>query len=376
MTFVRPRLAAAACVLLAACSLGAAKTPAPKPPEVGYVTLAQSRVTISNELTGRVSAAMSSEVRPQVDGVIRKRLFTEGANVRVGQPLYQIDDRNYRAARDAIAAQLENASAAAADAAAKARRYQSLTDADAASRQEIDDALAAARQAEAVVRQYKANLETANLNLEFTRVLAPISGRIGRSSVTPGALVSANQASPLATIQQLDPIYVDITQSSAQLLDLRRRLASGAILPANATAHLKLDDGSVYPQAGTIEFAEASVDPNTGAVTLRARFPNPDGVLLPGMFVRVETPEGVLPRAVMAPQQGISRDASGGATALVIGAGGKVELRHVEADTAIGDKWLVTSGLAPGDKLIVQGTDRARPGAKVTPVAVKLADAP
>jgi membrane fusion protein (multidrug efflux system) len=370
----RPLFRLALCTLsLAACA--PAHAPAPAAVQVGYVTLAESEVTLTNELTGRVVATATAEVRPQVDGVIRQRLFQEGSRVRAGQPLYQIDPRSYRASRDTAAAQLANARAALVTARARAARYQSLSDADAASRQDVDDAIANANEAAATVRQYEANLRTADLSVEYTRVLAPISGRIGRSSVTAGALVNANQTDALATIQQLDPIYVDIVQSSAQILQLRRNLASGALNRTSTSVHLKLEDGSTYNHTGNLEFAEVNVDENTGAVVLRARFPNPDGLLMPGMFVRMQTPFGALPHAVLAPQQGITRDATGDATALVIDEANKVVLRHVTANTAIGNKWVVENGLSAGDRLIVQGTDRARAGQTVHPVAVNLEQA-
>ena len=358
-------------LLLAACSHGEQK-PQQGPIEVGIVTLAAQPVTVSNELTGRTAATTSSDVRPQVDGIIKARLFQEGSFVRAGQPLYQIDPRLYRATRDQVAAQLENAQATLATTQAKADRYKTLTDIQAVSRQDIDDTIAAARQARASVHQYRATLESAQVNLEYTRVLAPISGRISRSSVTPGALVTANQTTALASIQQLDPIYVDITQSSSQLLQLRRALARGSVLPTRAAVRLKLDDGTDYPQTGTIEFSEVTVDVDAGTVTLRARFPNPEGLLLPGMFVRVEAPQGIVPNAILAPQQGITRDAKGNATALVVGADNKVVQRTVVADRAIGSMWLVTGGLKPGDRLIVEGVDKAPPGSSVKPVTVRL----
>jgi membrane fusion protein (multidrug efflux system) len=316
---------------------------------------------------------MMSEVRPQVAGVSQKRLFTEGSYVRAGQPLYQIDPQLYRASRGEAEAALANAQATAAAAEAKARRYRALGQSEAVSAQDRDDVIAAARQASAAVQQARASLQTASINLTFTQVRAPISGRIGRSAVTPGALVTASQATPLAIIQQLDPIFVDITQSSASLLQLRRALAAGKALPASAVIRLKLDDGSDYPYKGRVEFAEPIVDPNSGTVTLRARFPNPDGLLLPGMFVRVVAPQSVMPRAILAPQQGITRDPKGNASALVVNRADKVERRTVTAAQAIGDKWLITAGLKAGDRLIVEGTDKVMPDDKVRPVPVTLA---
>ncbi|WP_231382080.1 efflux RND transporter periplasmic adaptor subunit [Sphingobium indicum] len=358
----------ALCLAIAAC--GDKPPPQKGPVEVGVVTLSAHNVTVASELPGRTVSTMMSQVRPQVAGVIQKRLFTEGSLVSAGQPLYEIDQRLYRASRDEAMAALASAQATAAAAQAKARRYATLSDNEAVSAQDRDDVTATARQAAAAVQQARASLATSNVNLQFTLVRAPISGRIGRTLFTQGALVTASQADPLTTIQQLDPIYVDITQSSAQLLQLRRSLAAGRTLPASATIRLKLDDGSDYPQEGQIEFAEPIVDVNSGTVTLRARFPNPDGLLLPGMFVRVVAPQSVVPGAILAPQQGISRDPKGNATALVVTRDNKVERRTVTADQAIGDAWLITAGLKAGDRLIVEGTDKVKPDDKVKPVTI------
>ncbi|WBO24577.1 efflux RND transporter periplasmic adaptor subunit [Sphingomonas abietis] len=360
-------------LLATACSSDK-KPPAAPTPEVGVVTLATAPVTVSNELTGRTASTTASDVRPQVDGIIKARLFQEGSVVHAGQPLYQIDPRLYKATLDSARAQLENAQATLFTDQAKANRYKTLSDNQAVSRQDIDDAVAAARAALASVHQYQAAVETARVNLEYTRVLAPITGRISRSSVTPGALVTAAQTTALATIQQLDPIYVDITQSSADLVKLRQALAKGSVLPSSAAVHLKLEDGSDYPQTGTIEFSEVTVDEDAGTVTLRARFPNPQGLLLPGMFVRVEAPQGIVPNGILVPQQGIARDAKGDATALVVDQNNKVVQRNVTTGQAIGNKWLITAGLKAGDRLIVEGTANARDGATVKPVSVKLDD--
>jgi membrane fusion protein, multidrug efflux system len=361
----------ASALVLAGCS-GQQKPPQPGPAEVGVVTLAAEPVTVSNELTGRTSATTASDVRPQVDGIIKARLFTEGSIVHAGQPLYQIDPRLYKASLGTARAQLENAQATLFTAQAKADRYKTLSDNQAVSRQDIDDTVAAAREARASVHQYQASVESARVNLEYTRVLAPITGRISRSAVTPGALVQAGQTTALASIQQLDPIYVDITQSASDLLRLKQALAKGSVTPATTTVHLKLDDGSDYPQTGALEFSEVTVDEQAGTVTLRARFPNPQGLLMPGMFVRVEAPQGVVPNGILAPQQGITRDAKGNATALVVDVGDKVAQREVTAAQAVGNTWLITKGLKAGDRLIVEGTDKARVGATVKPVAVKL----
>nr|WP_246404252.1 efflux RND transporter periplasmic adaptor subunit [Novosphingobium sediminicola] len=348
------------------------KNKAPPVVDVGVVTLATQPVTIETQLTGRTAATTTADVRPQVDGIIKNRLFAEGSMVKAGQPLYQIDARLYRASVNSAGAQLESAQATLANAEAKAKRYQSLSDPTAVSRQDLDDTLAAARTARANVHLYAATLATARVNMGFTQVYAPISGRIGRSSVTKGALVSAAQTTALATIQQLDPIYVDITQSSTDLLRLRMALAKKDVLPTQAQVKLQLEDGTAYPLPGTVEFSEVNVDATTGSVTLRARFPNPQNLLLPGMFVKVITPQGTLPNGILAPQQGITRDARGNATALVVNGQNKVELRNVTVAQAVGHSWLVTKGLKAGDRLIVEGTDKAQEGASVHPVAVKV----
>lgn len=372
---LRPFPAAALPLLLLVTGCGSdsgQQAAAPGAVEVGVVALVAQPVTTTTELTGRTAATMTAEVRPQVDGIIKARLFKEGTFVRAGQPLYQIDARLYRATRDQVAAQLASAQAAAVTAQAKAARYGRLQNADAVARQDVDDAVALAREAQATIRQYRATLNSANVNLGFTRVVAPISGRIGRSAYTQGALVTAAQTTALATISQLDPIYVDIQQSSAAVLDLRESLANGGALPASARVRLTLENGRAYPLAGTFEFGEAGVDTSTGTVTLRARFANPDALLLPGMFVRVTVPQTVVRNGILAPQQGITRDAKGNATALVVDASNKVVQRQVTTAQAIGDKWLVTAGLKAGDRLIVQGSDKAPVGATVKPVAVKL----
>lgn len=352
---------------LLGCRDGSKSPPKPQPVEVGVVTLATEPVTVSAELTGRLTATATSEVRPQVAGIIRARLFEEGATVHAGQALYQIDPRLYAASRDEAAAQLANAQAALVTARAKVARYRRLTEADAISRQEVDDAIAAAGQAQATVQQARATLRTAQVNLEFTKVYAPITGRIGRSLFTQGALVAAGQDGALATIQKLDPIFLDIQQSSQALLNLRESLAQGDVLPASTTVRLILENGKAYPLSGTLEFGEVAVDPESGTVTLRARFSNPKGVLLPGMFARVDVPQSVVRNGILAPQQGIGRDAKGNATALVVNKDHKVEQRSLTASKAIGDRWLVTAGLRAGEKLIVQGTDKAKPGATVRP---------
>jgi membrane fusion protein (multidrug efflux system) len=337
-------------------------------PEVGFVVVRPGAVPLTAELTGRTTAFATSEVRPQVSGILEKRQFTEGAMVHAGQTLYQIDPSIYRANVNQATANLASAQASAEAAKAKADRYAPLAKIQAVSEQDYTDAAAQARQASAAVRQNSAALDSARVNLRFTRVPAPITGRIGRSLVTQGALVTANQTDPLAVIQQLDPIYVDIQQSSAEMIALRREIAGGSGTKGTTTVHLKLEDGSDYPLTGTIEFSEVMVDASTGTVTLRARFPNPNGLLLPGMFVRASFTQSVDPDAFLVPQPGVNRDPRGGTTVLVVGADNKVELRQVKADRTEGANWVVTDGLKPGDRVIVEGTAKARPGQAVKPV--------
>jgi membrane fusion protein (multidrug efflux system) len=338
------------------------------PPEVGVVTIEAQPVSLEAELPARTTPYQVSDVRPQVNGIIKARLFVEGSNVKAGQVLYQIDPAPYQAAYDQAAAQLANAQANLVTAQLKAERYADLIKINAVSRQDADDAKAAYGQAAATVAQQKAAVESAKINLGYTRVTAPISGRIGRSSYTVGALVTASQTDALTTVQSLDPIYVDIPQSSTQLLALRRSLASGQLVsagPQTATVSLKLEDGSAYPLKGRLEFADITVDQTTGAVDLRAVFPNPQGVLLPGMYVRAVVAQGVAPQGILAPQQGVSRDQKGDPIAYVVGPDGKTELRQLKTGQAIGDKWLVTDGLAPGDRLIVEGLLKVKPGMAV-----------
>lgn len=359
-----------ASLLLAGCKAGGDDAPPPGPPSVGYVTLTAGPVPVATELSGRTVATTSADVRPQADGIIMSQLFQEGTRVRAGQPLYQIDPRPYRASRDVAAASLESAQVNLSLAQAQADRYRSLEPGDAVSRQQFDNVIAAARQARANVRQSRALLAAAQVNLDYTRVVAPISGWISRSSVSQGALVTANQPVALASIQQLDPIDVDLTQSSDALLALRRSLARGTVLPSKANVRLKFQDGSEYPHVGTVEFAEVIVSQTSGTVTLRAVFPNPDGTLLPGMFVRVSVDQAIAPNAILAPQQGITRNPKGEAVALVVGAGDKVEQRIVQTNQTVGNSWLVTGGLKQGDKLIVSGSANAVPGQVVKPFAV------
>ena len=337
-------------------------------PEVGYVVVQPSSVALTTELAARTSAYAASEVRPQINGVIQKRLFTEGAYVRAGQTLYQIDPRLSDAAAAQARANLAAAEATAEAARVRADRLKPLAQMEAVAQQDYTDALATARQATAAVAQQRAALQTAQVNVGFTRVPAPISGRIGRSLFTVGALVTANQADPLTTIQQLDPIFVDIQQSSADLLALRRQLAQSNVMPATATVRLKLEDGSDYGLTGTIQFSEVVVDQTTGTVTLRARFPNPQNVLLPGMFVRAVFAQAVDTRAFLVPQEAVSRNPQGKPILYIVGPGNKAIQKEVEANSTQGAFWVVTGGLAPGDKVITQGTSKVRANEPVKPV--------
>ncbi|WP_375390965.1 efflux RND transporter periplasmic adaptor subunit [uncultured Sphingomonas sp.] len=339
------------------------------PPEVGFVVVQPTSAPQEAELSGRTAAYESSDVRPQVGGVIQRRLFKEGTLVRQGQPLYQIDSSLYRAATNQAAANLQAAQANAEATRIQAERYAPLEKIQAVSKQEYTNAVAAARQGGAQVAQNRAALQTARINLKFTTVPAPITGRIGRSLFTVGALVSPSQTDPLAQIQRLDPIYVDIQQSAADLLTLRRELSQGGVTAASAAVRLVLEDGSDYPATGTVEFAEALVDTSTGTVTLRARFPNGQGVLLPGMFVRAKFTQAINQNAFLVPQQAISRDPKGGATLFLIGPeGNKAVQRTVKADRTQGKYWVVTQGLKAGDKVVTQGLAQLKPNQQVKAV--------
>jgi len=350
------------------------------PPEVGVVAVKQEPVTLTTELTGRISPQMVAEVRPQVGGIIKQRLFEEGGQVKAGEVLYQIDPATYQAAVASAKAALAKAEANTFALRKKAERYRQLVAIDAVSQQDYDDTEAAFKQAEADIESCKAALDMAKINLAYTRVTAPISGVIGRSAVTPGALVTANQAAALATIQQLDPIFVDVTQSSAEILRLKKSFASGELKgggKGQTQVRLVLEDGSAYPQEGILKFSEVSVEQTTGSVTLRAQFANPDQFLLPGMFVRAIIQEGVREQGMLVPQRGVNRNTSGMATVLVVGSGEVVEQRAIKAERTIGDAWLVIDGLQDGDRVIVEGLQRIRPGApvKAVPFAGKAAAA-
>ncbi|WP_019938782.1 efflux RND transporter periplasmic adaptor subunit [Bordetella sp. FB-8] len=355
---------------LTACGKKQASAQAGAKPEVWVVTLKPQAVNLTTELPGRTSAYREAQVRPQVNGIVQKRLFIEGGEVKANQQLYQIDPALYQAQYDSSKAALAKAIATQRSAAALAQRYKPLVQSHAVSRQAYDDAVAAAQQAAADVLSAKAAVETAHVNLVYTKVLSPISGIIGRSSVTEGALVTANQADPIATVQQIDPMYVDVAQSSMQLLRLKQALADGRIKSSNgkqAEVRLTLEDGTPYPLPGKMEFSEVTVDPTTGSVIVRARFPNPDHMLLPGMFVRATLSDGVAPQGLLVPQRGVTRDQRGEPTVLMLTPENKVELRVIKTDRAIGDQWLVTGGLKAGDRVIVEGVQRVHPGVVVNP---------
>jgi membrane fusion protein (multidrug efflux system) len=340
-------------------------------PEVAVITLQPERAMLTTELPGRTSAYLIAEVRPQVSGIIQERLFIEGSDVEAGDVLYQIDPAVYQANYDSANAALARAEANLIPIRLKAERYADLVKINAVSQQEYDDASAALKQAEADVEANKAAVETARINLAYTKVTAPISGRIGRSSVTVGALVTANQPAALATIQQLSPIYVDVTQSSAEMLRLKQSIAS-SLLKSNEASHanvrLFLEDGSLYPLTGTLEFSEAMVDQSTGSVTLRAIFPNPKHTLLPGMFVRAILDEGVNEHAILVPQRGVTRNPAGDAMVMVVGSEEKVEPRVIKVLRNVGENWLVSEGLKAGDRVILEGLQKARPGTPVKAV--------
>ena len=370
---IRQTIALAALLTLSACGGGDAQGPGGRgagigTPQVGYVVVQASSVPVEESLPGRVAAFQISEVRPQVSGVILRRLFAEGSIVREGQTLYQIDPSIYQAQVAQASANLQSARASAEAASARAERYRPLAEMEAVSKQDYTDALAQARQANAAIAQNNAQLRSAQINLRYTRVPAPISGRIGLSKFTQGALVTANQADALATITRLDPVYVDIQQSASDLLNLRRSLSQGGTIPANAQVRLKLPDGSDYGYTGTVQFTEVVVNADTGSVTLRARFPNPQSLLLPGMFVTASFAQAINTTAYLVPQQAIARDPKGSATLWVVGPGNTAVARTVVAERTDGANWVVTQGLAAGEKVITQGIANLKEGAKIKPV--------
>jgi len=357
----------AAGLILGGCGQQKAGGPPPMP-EVSIVTIQPKPVLITTDLTGRTSANLVAEVRPQVGGIIQKRLFTEGSDVQAGQVLYQIDPATYQAALDNARAGLARSEANLSAIRLKADRLRELLAEKAVSRQDYDDAASALKQTQADIQYWQANVDTARINLKYTSITAPISGRIGKSSVTEGALVAVGQSTALATIQKLDPMYVDITQSTADLLRLQRGVKEGRLNQSDANqrkVQLILEDGSTYPLSGTLQFRDVTVDPTTGSVILRAVFPNPNGVLLPGMFIRAVVKEGINEKALLVPQQAVSRDPKGNPQTLIVDAENKVALRTLALDRAIGDQWLVASGLAAGERVIVEGMQKVKPGVSV-----------
>lgn len=361
-------------VLVAGCAKKTPPPPAPAPVEVGVIAIATQPVTLTRELPGRTSAFRVAEVRARVSGIVQKRLFTEGADVREGQALYQIDAAPYQATLDSARAALARAEANAASARLQEQRSKQLLEAKAVSQQDYDNALAALQAAEADIAAARAAQQTAEINLGYTSVTSPLSGRIGRSQVTEGAYVQAGAATLLATVQQLDPLYVDLAQSSTEVLRLRRALAEGKLHRTDsgeARVQLLLDDSRAYAEEGTLQFSDVTVDPSTSSITLRAIFPNPRGELLPGMFVRARLAEGSAPDAILVPQLAVTRNAQGDAVALVVGPDSKVESRIVQTPRSVGNQWLVSAGLVPGDQVIVENLQRIRPGAVVKPVPAK-----
>lgn len=351
---------------LAACEEDPQGAQGAGPVPVTVVTLKPETVTLRRELPGRSSGYLVAEVRPQVDGIVLKRLFTEGGLVKQGQPLYQLDDATYRADLNSARANVVRAQATLETAALNAKRSAELVKVDAVSKQDDENAAAALRQAEAELKAAQAAVERAETILGYARITSPIDGRIGKSSVTQGALVTARQEEPLAVVQQLDPIYVDLTQSSAEWLELRKQLAGGRMAGASdLPVTILLEDGTEYSHPGKLAFSEVSVDPTTGSFALRVVVPNPDHVLLPGMYVRAVVGTGIRENGLLVPQQGVQRDPKGGTTAMVVDDEGKVALREVRVSRTVGDKWLVEEGLAAGDRVIVEGLQKIRPGAPV-----------
>jgi membrane fusion protein (multidrug efflux system) len=365
---MRSAFLAMAIVSLAACGKGGQQQPQPGPPPVGYVVVQEQSVTLTSELPGRTTAYETSDVRPQVNGIVTARLFQEGDRVAKGQALYRIDPAPYEATAANARAALARAKAAIASSAALARRYGELVKINAIARQDYENALTSAAQAQADVAAQEAAVHSAAIDLGRTTVRAPIAGTIGRSAYTIGALVTASQTNALATIQRLDPMYVDIQQSSADLLKLRQQILAGQVASdGKARVQLKLEDGSTYGPQGTLSFADVTVDPNTGSQTIRALFSNPNGLLQPGMYVRAQLAQGTQHQGLLVPQRAVSRDERGNPIVMVVGQGNKVEMRTLKTDRTVGDAWLITSGLKPGDKVIVEGGMMLRPGMPVTP---------
>jgi membrane fusion protein (multidrug efflux system) len=364
-------LALLAAPLLFACGSRSSAPATPGPVEVGVVTITPAPVALTRELPGRTSAYRVAEVRARVNGIVQRRLFVEGSDVKEGQPLFRIDPAPYEAALDGSKAALARAEATLANARLQAQRHADLIKNNVVSQQDHDNAMAALKTAEADLAAARAAEQMAWINFGYTTVTAPVSGRIGRSAVTEGAYVQAAQATLLATVQQIDPLYVDVTRSADEVLKLRRDLESGRLQGAGkgqARVRLVTDDGREYAQAGTLQFTDVTVDPGTGSIALRALFPNPKGALLPGMFVRARLEEGVSPQALLVPQVGVTRDQKGMPVAMVVNAEKKVERRLLVTDRAVGNAWLVSEGIRPGDQVIVEGLQKVRPGTLVKPV--------
>lgn len=354
-------------VAISGCGNKEAAAPAPSAPAVTVVTLKAQEVSLTRELPGRTNAFLVAEVRPQVNGIIKKRLFTEGAQVKAGQPLYQLDDAIYQANYASAKASLARAQATLKSAELNATRTAELVKIDAVSRQDNENAEAALSQSKADVAAAQAALQSNSVTLAYAQITSPITGRIGKSSVTQGALVTANQAAALATVQQLNPVYIDLTQSSSELLQLRKELAAGRLTQSgNLPVQIVLEDGSRYQHDGKLAFADVTVDPGTGSFALRVTVPNPDNILMPGMYVRALIGNGVRQNAILVPQQGIARDPKGNTSTMVVDKDGKVALRPVSVSRTIGDKWLVEDGLAAGDRVIVAGLQKIKPGIPVT----------
>lgn len=364
-------------LLLAACDRSGGPASAQQaPPEVGVLTVKPRPVVMTTVLPGRTAPTLIAEVRPQVTGIIQKRAFEEGTVVKAGSTLYRIDPATYQTAYESARAAVAKAEAGVQTARRNLDRLRELVAIKFVSQQAYDDAAATLRQNEADLEAAKAAAEAARINLGYTNVVAPIGGRIGKSAVTVGALVTANQSAALVTIQQLDPIYVDVTQSTTEALALKREMASGALKRVQGeAAHVKLlfEDGTTYAHEGTLQFSDVTVDVSTGAITLRALFPNPEGLLLPNMYVRAVIEEGMRDAAILVPQQAVTRDAKGQATALVVGADGKVAPRALQTSRTLGRDWLIDAGLQAGDRVIVEGVQRARPGAPVKAVEMDAA---
>lgn len=376
--FMAAALLTAALVSLAACSGKTDKSDGkgPKgPANVGYIVVQTQPIELTQELAGRTSAFLVSDVRPQVGGIIKARQFTEGGLVSAGQSLYQIDPATYQAALDSALANQAQAQALYESAHTKAGRAQQLITIRAISQQDYDDAQTAEKQAAATLALQKAAVETAQINLNYTKVVSPIAGRIGKSAVTPGALVTANQTTALATVQDLSKVYVDVTESASDMLQLKRALMSGDLAQADSTkVQLVLDDGSTYPLPGTLQFSDVSVSPSAGTVTLRAVFPNPDGLLMPGMFVRARVIKGTVDQGVLIPQGAVTLDPKGGASVLLAGDDHKAHKQVVTAAEMIGPNWRIASGLKAGDKVIVEGAMRLKDGGDIKASAAKAAE--